>query len=198
MKQFILSLALASTLFNADAQSKIPSAEIQIKLALLAAPEEKRSGAMVYGYDQNAKLIVLRKGTNEMICLADNPKQLGFQVACYHKDLEPFMKRGRDLRASGMTEDKAVQTRNDEAKSGKLKMNTAPAILYVLSARDEDCDLVNGTVKNSSLRYVIYIPYATSESTGLPTTPSAPGMPWIMFPGTPRAHIMITPPAGGK
>lgn len=185
-------------LYKSNAQSKIPSADIQIKLAVLAAPEEKRAGAMVYGYDQNGKLIVLRKGTNEMICLADNPKQLGFSAACYHKDLEPFMQRGRELRASGMTEDKATQTRNEEASSGKLKMNTKPAILYVLSAKDEDCDLVNGTIKNGYLRYVIYIPFATSESTGLPTKPSAPGMPWIMFPGTPRAHIMITPPVPDK
>ncbi len=191
-------LVLASLINKSSAQSKIPSAEIQIKLALLAAPEEKRGGAMVYGYDQNGKLIVLRKGTNEMICLADNPKQIGFSAACYHKDLEPFMQRGRDLRAMGMTEDKATQTRNEEAKSGKLKMNTKPAILYVLSAKDEDCDLVNGTIKNGYLRYVIYIPYATSENTGLPTSPSAPGMPWIMFPGTPRAHIMITPPPPAK
>jgi len=44
------------------------------------------------------------------------------------------------------------------------------------------------------LRYVIYIPFATAESTGLPLAPSAPGMPWIMDPGTHRAHIMINPP----
>jgi hypothetical protein len=44
------------------------------------------------------------------------------------------------------------------------------------------------------LRYVIYIPYATSASTGLPLKQDAPGMPWIMDPGTPRAHIMINPP----
>ena len=193
MKRIFFLLALASMLNKSGAQTKIAPADIQIKLALLAAPEEKRAGAMVYGYDQSGKLVVLRKGTNEMICLADNPKQLGFSAACYHKDLEPFMQRGRELRASGMPEDKAVQTRNEEAASGKLKMNTKPAILYVLSAKDEDCDLVNGTVKNGYLRYVIYIPNATSESTGLPTKPSAPGMPWIMFPGTPRAHIMITP-----
>ena len=73
-------------------------------------------------------------------------------------------------------------------------MNTQPSILYVLSAKEEDCDFVNGSVKNSYLRYVIYIPYATSENTGLPLVPSAAGMPYIMYPGTSRAHIMINPP----
>jgi len=44
------------------------------------------------------------------------------------------------------------------------------------------------------LRYVVYTPYATAESTGLPLDPPGPGGPWIMFPGTAGAHIMISPP----
>jgi len=40
---------------------------------------------------------------------------------------------------------------------------------------------------------VVYIPWATAASTGLPIKPEAPGMPWIMDPGTHRAHIMINP-----
>ena len=35
---------------------------------------------------------------------------------------------------------------------------------------------------------------ATPESTGLSTSPGAPGAPWLMYPGTPGAHIMINPP----
>ena len=196
-----ISLLLSSVFFlmyHGHAQSKIPSAEAQIKMALLAAPEEKRDGAMVYGYDANGKLTVLRKGTNEMICLGDNPLQKGFSVACYHKDMEPYMSRGRELRAAGVPEEEATKTRDEEVKSGKLKMNSAPSILFVYSAKEEDCDFVNGTVKNGYLRYVIYIPYATSENTGIPINPTAPGMPFIMFPGTPRAHIMINPPPAAK
>ena len=193
MKSLLLLIACFAITAKSLCQTKIPPANIQIKMALLAAPEEKRAGAMVYGYDANGKLVVLRKGTNEMICLGDNPAIKGFSAACYHKDLEPYMKRGRELRAAGVPEEKATQTRDAEVKSGKLKITTKPASLYALSADDPDCDYVNGTVKNGYLRSVIYIPYATAESTGLPLKPAAPGMPWIMFPGTPRAHIMINP-----
>jgi hypothetical protein len=189
---FIIMLFIAHSL---SAQNKVPSPEIQIKLALQAAPEEKREGAKVYGYDVNGKFTVLREGSNEMICLADDPAQKGFSVACYHKDLEPFMKRGRELKSEGKDFKAITETRDAEAKSGKLKMNTAPSTLYVLTAKDEDYDLVRGTVANTYLRYVIYIPYATSATTGLPLKPGAPGMPWIMDPGTSRAHIMINPPA---
>ena len=193
MKSLFLLIACFAITAKSLCQTKIPPANIQIKMALLAAPEEKRAGAMVYGYDASGKLVVLRKGTNEMICLGDNPAIKGFSAACYHKDLEPYMKRGRELRAAGVPEEKATQTRDAEVKSGKLKITTKPASLYALSADDPDCDYVNGTVKNGYLRSVIYIPYATAESTGLPLKPAAPGMPWIMFPGTPRAHIMINP-----
>jgi hypothetical protein len=44
-----------------------------------------------------------------------------------------------------------------------------------------------------TLRYVIYIPFATSESTGLPLKPEIPGGPWLMDAGTHRAHIMLNP-----
>jgi len=53
-------------------------------------------------------------------------------------------------------------------------------------------DVATGMVTDSYTRWVIYTPGATPESTGLPTTPG-PGAPWLMFPGTPGAHIMISP-----
>lgn len=75
--------------------AQIPSVEVQIKTAVLAAPEDKRDGAMVYGYNSKGEFVVLRKGTNELVCLTDDPNSPGFNVSCYHKDLEPFMARGR-------------------------------------------------------------------------------------------------------
>ena len=198
MKKVLSILILLLVVNNLSAQTKIPSADIQIKQALMAAPEEKREGAKVYGYDSKGAFTILREGTNEMICLADNPAEKGFSVACYHKDLEPFMKRGRELKAEGKEGKEIMDIRDAETKSGKLKMNTAPSTLYVFTAKDEDCDPVSGAVNNGYLRYVIYIPNATSASTGLPLKPGAPGMPWIMYPGTSRAHIMINPPATAK
>jgi hypothetical protein len=47
-------------------------------------------------------------------------------------------------------------------------------------------------VADQYLRWVIYVPFATAETTGLSTKPVENG-PWLMDPGTPGAHIMITP-----
>jgi hypothetical protein len=43
---------------------------------------------------------------------------------------------------------------------------------------------------------VIYVPFATGEQTGLPTTPVR-GAPWLMDAGTAKAHIMFAPTMGG-
>lgn len=175
--------------------AQIPSPEIQIKVAVLAAPEDKRSGAMVYGYDAQGEFVILRKGTNELVCLADNPKQEGLSVSCYHKDLEPFMARGRELKAAGKTFQEIFDIREAEAKSGKLVMPKQASNLQVYSAPADGYNPVTGEVTKGKFRYVVYIPWATSESTGLPTKPETAGMPWIMDPGTHRAHIMIDPPS---
>lgn len=174
------------------AQSPL-SPEIQIKTAVLAAPEEERAGAMVYGYDADGKMILLREGSSNMICIADDPNFEGIKVSCYSKKLEPFMARGRELTAEGKSEIEKREIRKQEVESGKLKMPDAPSTLYVFSGSDENYDKATGELKDGKFRYVIYIPYATTESTGLPAKPEAPGMPWLMDPGTHRAHIMISP-----
>ena len=174
---------------------EIPNKAEQIGAAVMAAPEDLRAGAAVMGYDANNQLVLLKEGTNNQICLADNPTQNGFQVACYHKDLEPFMARGRVLKAEGKTRDEIFQTRENEAKSGKLKMPEQATTLHVLSGPDGQYNPETNQVTGASYRYVVYIPFATPESTGLPLQPLVPGGPWIMDPGTHKAHIMITPPS---
>lgn len=182
-------MARESMPYKAD----VPDAKMQIKLALLAAPPEKRDSATVYGYDADSNLAVIRKGTNEMICLADDPRDTGFSVACYTKELEPLMQSGRDLREQGMSGKQLFDERGKEVNEGTLKMPKTPATLYVYSASEKDVNHSTGDVKNGYLRYVIYVPFATAASTGLPEKPSAPGMPWIMDPGTYHSHVMINP-----
>ncbi len=189
----LLLLISIAAMAQTPAPTTVPSAADQIAATVQAAPEEMRAGAAVLGYDSDGKLTELRKGTNELICLADDPKDARFSAACYHKDLEPFMARGRELAAQGI----AGGARNEnyrwkEIKEGKLKMPKEPRMLYVLSGKGYDA--ASGKVVDGSVRWVIYVPFATAESTGL-STKSKRGEPWLMDAGTAGAHIMITPPA---
>lgn len=177
------------------AQTKVLPAEIQIKTAVLAAPEDQRETATVYGYDASGKFITLREGRGNLICLADDPNQKGIKVSCYSKKLEPFIARGRELTSEGKSEMEKREIRKKEADAGELQMPDAPSMMYLLNGTEENYNKQTGELKDAKFRYVIYIPYATAESTGLPEKPFAPGMPWIMDPGTHRAHIMVTPPS---
>jgi hypothetical protein len=187
----ILLILFTATILTAQ----IPAKEEQITAALQAAPEQFRAEATVLGYDPDGKLVTLKKGSNSMICLADNPLNAGFNAAAYHKDLEPFMARGRELRAQGKSRDEVEAIREEEAKSGKLQMpDKGGATLHILFGKDAEYNSKTGKVENAIYRYVVYIPWATTETTGLPTSPSTNGGPWIMDAGTHKAHIMINPP----
>jgi hypothetical protein len=171
--------------------AEVPSAQVQIAGAVLAAPAELREGAAVLGYDAKGGRMKLREGRNEMICLATDPTKTAFNVACYHKDLEPFMARGRELLEQKVTGAKRNEVRFKEVEDGKLLMPKEPRTLYVLTGTSYDS--AGGKVQDSYLRWVIYVPFATTQSTGL-STKGSDSAPWLMSPGTAGAHIMINPP----
>ncbi len=192
-KSYLPALMLLACV-PAGAQNKIYPSELQIKTAVMAAPLDKRDSAMVYGYSRKGEFVVLREGKNNLVCLADNPKFKGISVSCYFNELEPFMARGRDLTAEGKNFKQKMDTRGTEIESGELKMPLTPTVLYAYWGSEEEYDTATGEIKDGLRRYVVYIPYATGKSTGLPTKPDVPGMPWLMDEGTHKAHIMINPP----
>src|SRR4051794_7476216 len=98
----------------------VPPPEAQIAGAVLAAPAELREGAAVIGYNPQGAQVKIREGKNEMVCLASDPAKTAFNVACYHKDLEPFMARGRELTAQKLPNAKRTEIRFKEIEEGKL------------------------------------------------------------------------------
>lgn len=170
----------------------IDTNEALIATALMAAPAESRSGCKVIGYNMAGEFVTLKEGDNEFIVLADNPNNDGFNAACYHKDLEPFMARGRALKAEGKSRDEIFVIRETEMKSGNIEIPTG-ATLHIYYGSETMYDPETSKVDGAQLRYVVYLPWATAESTGLPERPVAANHPWIMNPGTHKAHIMISP-----
>ena len=189
MKTLLTLAAFSAPLFAVDVAPK----EDQIASAVLAAPKDRRAAATVLGYNDKGEVVTLRKGTNDMVCLADDPAEKGISVACYHKDLDPFMARGRELNAKFKGKARHEE-RWKEVDDGKVKMPKEPRMLYVLTG--SSFDAAKGEMVDPYLRWVVYTPYATPESTGLSTTSGT--APWLMYPGTAGAHIMISPPKEKK
>jgi hypothetical protein len=185
-------LSLPSVVAAQAPAASIPPASDQIAQAVLPLPKDLRDGATVLGYAADGKFTSLRAGTGAMVCLSSNPSVERWHVACYHKSLEPFMARGRELRTQGVQGPQVDSVRFREAKEGKLKLPGEPALLYSLTGPKDSFDAASGTAPKATPLFVVYMPYATSESTGLSAQPLR-GMPWVMFPGTPKAHIMFVP-----
>jgi hypothetical protein len=187
-------LILAALLVPAGLPAQQPAsalpADQQIASAVLPIPEDMRASATVMGYGAEGALVTIRPGTGIMTCLASAPASPRFHVACYHKSLEAFMARGRELRGQGMSEEQADTLRLGEVQRGRLPL---PHGSMVYSITGERYDPAAGTIVGGRRLYVVYLPGATEASTGIPTKPAV-GAPWIMFPGTPKAHIMLIPP----
>lgn len=168
-----------------------PTAEWQIAAAVLAVPADLRAGAEVRAWTDDDDLVVIRAGTNGIICLADRPGDQVFSAACYHDALEPFMERGRELRRQGVEGEGRNQLRWQEIEAGTLPMPAA-AMVYNLGFQSADFDPATVDPATGGRLHALYMPGATTESTGVSTQPGPD--PWLMLPGTPSAHIMIPLP----
>ncbi len=175
---------------GAAAKAPLATVDQQIAAAVLPLPKEMRDGATVMGYRSGEKLETIRAGKNGMTCLALFAVEKNFHVACYHDGMEPFMARGRELRAQGVKDANVDSVRFAEVKSGKIVMPKM-AVMYQIFGKPTSWDAATGKVSDASTLLVVYVPGATAESTGLSAIPAKTG-PWIMFPGTPKAHIMMS------
>lgn len=186
-----LVAAVAAAATPAAAQAPLP-ADVQIELAVQAAPPDRRADATVQGYDESGAFVVLREGTNDLVCMAPAPSAEAFEVSCHHEGLEPYFARGRALRAQGLGNEAVTRTRWQEVEAGTLALPYG-GTNYILHG--SGFDPATREIQDPYLRWVIYTPGATPESTGLSARPSE-GAPWLMQPGTPGSHIMITPARG--
>lgn len=182
-------VCFASVTASAQQAPVIAPAATQIAAAVTALPDELQAGATVLGYKTAGKLETLRAGKNDMICLAPEPGAKEFHSACYHSAMEPFMARGRALRASGVKGALVDTARFAEVKKGTLKVPAQASMLYQIFGGT--FDEATGKVTGGNRLFVTYIPYATTTTTGLSAKPSEK-LPWIMFAGTPKAHIMFS------
>ena len=168
------------------------SVEWLIASAALAAPATMREGAEVRAWTADDRLVTVREGTNGLICLADRPGDGGFAAACYHESLEPFMERGRELRRQGVTGMERNEVRWSEIEAGALMMPVA-GMVYNLGFETEDFDPATIDPATGRRLHALYMKGATPESTGATSQPGEG--PWLMFPGTPSAHLMISLPS---
>lgn len=159
-----------------------------VATAVLAAPAALRDGAEVRAWTADERLVTLRDGSNGLICLADRPGDGEFGAACYHASLEPFMERGRELLREGVRGMERNEVRWREIEKGEIVMPPM-AMVYNIGHGSEDIDPATFDPATAMRLHALYVPGASTETTGITTDPG--DGPWLMFAGTPSAHLMV-------
>jgi hypothetical protein len=159
---------------GSHAVSAGPSDETLIRSALAAAPKHIADGATVIAPGPSGAMRTLRTGKNGFTCMPDAPNTPGPDPMC-------------------LDEQAMIWAKDWMAKAPK-PTNTAPGIMYMLrggsdiSATDPFATATKNFVA-SPPHWMIVWPF-DGKATGLPLTPKKTGT-WIMWPGTPYAHLMI-------
>jgi len=162
------------------------AADPRIAEAIRPLPDDLQAGATVVVYDQKTgERQVLRQGTNVMECQPKSPVD-GF-TRCYHKQLAPRRDLEAKLRAQGKKDEEVTAAVQAATKAGTIKAPTFGMMSYRLS---DD----KGRIQKL---WVMSVPNATPETIGVSTSSQreeallGKGLPWLMLPGTPNAHVMI-------
>jgi hypothetical protein len=156
----------------------------QIAEAVQILPADLRAGATVITYDAGGARKVLRQGTNFVEC---QPRMADGFSRCYSKALAPRRDLEAKLRAEKKSDEEIQKAVAAAVQAGTLP----PPSKGMMSYRDYD--------KRDRIQHlwVMSLPNATPESVGVSTASQrdaaleGKGLPWMMLPGTPGAHIMI-------
>lgn len=186
MKRYIAIAAALAFAGPMAAAAQPPGPDALIAEAVQILPEDLRAGATVVSYDPaTGARRVVRQGTNFVECQPRDPAD-GF-ARCYNKLFGPRRDLEAKLRAEKKTDEQVSQAVAAAIKAGTL----APTPPGVMSYRHYD--------KRDRIQHlwVWSTPNSTPESVGVSTVSQrnealeGRGLPWMMLPGTPGAHIMI-------
>lgn len=188
MRTLVFTLGLLCILpgpHRVSAQSDELTAEEAIRSALSAAPRSVTDGATIVAgtlppMEGNQAQRVLREGDNGWVCMPDNPNVPGDSPACVDEAWEDFLAaflsgepapEGEEIGISYMLRGDFPTSNVDPSASGPTDENewiqdSGPHLMIVLPDRS----LLEGL----------------SESPGKG--------PWVMWPDTPYAHIMVPVP----
>ena len=156
-----------------------------IPLAVLPLPDTLRAEATVLQYSGGQRT-VLRRGTNGLTCVADDPSDQRLSLECYPSSIDGYMHRRRELRAEGVRGSEFRSILGAEVRSGRLFLPTGVMIRNL-----------NGTISATSgvpdsvrVWSEMLVPFGDPLELGIPEFDAGLD-PWMMSAGTVGAHVMV-------
>jgi len=149
----------------------------QAQLAMSAAPEAITRNATVVVYDPSGKFVTVKQGTNQFTCLSDLPNTPKADPICMDPNAKQFI---------------TSMLNNDAAPANKQ-----PGIAYMANGGqhwEKNGQVIMKEEPGAKLvdeppHWMITWPF-DPKVTGLPTQPNEGGV-YVMFAGTPYAHLMV-------
>ena len=173
MRRYPVGFLFAGVLLQSLLAQTAETAQDKIKRALSAAPPDIAKAAKVVDFDDQGKMTVLREGTNGFTCFPGHPNVIGDDAMC--------------------ADAPSMQWMGDMMSKKPKPTNTQPGVTYMLAGGTDwsgsDPNASSGTPIQEPPHWMIMWPF-DATTTGLPTTPKDTGT-WIMYAGTPWAHLMI-------
>ena len=172
-RPLLFALALACATAATTALAADETKDQKIARALTAGPPSVTAKATIADTDPKGKMSVLRKGTNGWTCMPGHPGVIGDDPIC----------------ADAMT----MQWMDDWAAHKAKPANKKPGIAYMFAGGTDwsasDPFATKGTSIKEPPHYMVMWPF-DAKTSGFPTTARDTGT-WIMYAGTPYAHLMV-------
>jgi len=186
----VMFVAMAACLMASVAQAQAPppappapTDQEMIDRSVLAAPANARAMAMVVKWAADGSRVVLRPGTNGLVCWDQSvwPHQRPFSAHCTSVANLPRVDQNREFYLKAPNAKEAELLVQAAEKAGMRKTPEFGAGNYQLTGNDQ------ATARG---HVTIAVPFATAETLKLSAKPIASGA-WIMDAGTSGAHIMV-------
>jgi hypothetical protein len=166
--------------------------EQQMAAAVLPLPAVLRDQASVILFDKHEAPVIVRKGTNDMVCMLI-PSSSEFDARCYHNSFVTVFLRGRELSKSGMKSEDVEKSIDNEIQHKSLNLPDHPTAGYrmlgSISAYDQKTNTAGNAIESWQS---IHFPYKTAKEIGLPVEGEVPRtVPYVMASGTYWSHVMI-------
>jgi len=190
--------AIAPRTSTSGADAKLAD---DIRFAVLPLPEQMRDVTTVMRMDSTRVPVVVRQGSNGMVCMRFIPGDDVWDARCYDAAMFQALMRVRELRRTGVTGDSIDSRIKAELLTGTLTLPGRPTMGYRVLGGRAAYDPATGPVATYMKTWqTLQIPFATAKELRIPdestvAEPQQIQMPYVMGSGAWSAHVMIEHPA---
>jgi hypothetical protein len=170
--------------------------ELQIALALSAAPHEVSESATIFVLGKHGYQKV-RDGSNGFTCAIDREHVNTVEPECFDgegtKSIFQTRLRTEELRAMGKSEKEIEADIEQGYRTGRFHAPAKPGIVYMLSDQNRVFDPETNRIISFPGHLMFYAPYATAKDLGYNSEAS---LPYLVHPGKPDALMIVIPQSG--